>query len=360
VVVVVVAVVAVAVRLTASAAFAEAPAVPKIDWVGPLRTAQMDKMRCRICGNAEDNRDYQVREMMFGTRESFSYLECAKCGCLQIAVIPSDMSRYYPADYYSLRSFSPPAPRGSRPVREFLRRLRDRYAVLRRGLVGRILCALVPGPDKGLHMIGHVDLPARPRILDLGCGGGRLLLKLRAIGLKDLLGVDPYIERDIRYPNGLTIRKGSIEDTEGTWDLVMFHHALEHMPDQLAALRVAARLLSVCGTCLVRVPLASSFAWEHYRTNWVQLDAPRHLYLHSVASIELTARNAGLRMKRVIHDSSAFQFTGSELYARDIPLGPGESRLHFSRAQVAEFEKRSEELDRQGRGDQAAFYFEKE
>ena len=58
-------------------------------------------MNCRICGNAEDNRTFEVREMMFGTRETFTYFQCAKCGCLQMVEIPSDMSRYYPPEYYS-------------------------------------------------------------------------------------------------------------------------------------------------------------------------------------------------------------------------------------------------------------------
>jgi hypothetical protein len=38
---------------------------------------------------------------MYGTRETFSYLACADCGCLQISNIPADLARYYPSDYYS-------------------------------------------------------------------------------------------------------------------------------------------------------------------------------------------------------------------------------------------------------------------
>src|SRR5687768_11904787 len=59
------------------------------------------KSECRICGNAAGNRDFRVREMMFSTREEFGYFQCASCGCLQIASIPSDMSPHYPAGYYS-------------------------------------------------------------------------------------------------------------------------------------------------------------------------------------------------------------------------------------------------------------------
>jgi len=36
------------------------------------------------------------------------------------------------------------------------------------------------------------------------------------------------------------------------------------------------------GWCVIRIPTVSSFAWEHYREQWVQLDAPRHFFLHKV------------------------------------------------------------------------------
>jgi hypothetical protein len=58
-------------------------------------------MKCRICGNPVGNREYVAREMMFGLRDSFVYFQCAECRCLQIAEFPADMSRYYPASYYS-------------------------------------------------------------------------------------------------------------------------------------------------------------------------------------------------------------------------------------------------------------------
>ena len=46
-------------------------------------------MHCKICSNADGNRNNQVREMMFGYRE---YLERAKCECLQIVeILPADI-----------------------------------------------------------------------------------------------------------------------------------------------------------------------------------------------------------------------------------------------------------------------------
>lgn len=103
--------------------------------------------------------------------------------------------------------------------------------------------------------------------------------------------------------------------------------------------------------------MASSYAWERYRENWVQLDAPRHLFLHSPGSIELLSQSAGLTLSRIEYDSTEFQFTGSERYARGLRMSdPGWS---FSGSEIRLFQRQARELNAQGSGDQAAFYFTK-
>lgn len=61
------------------------------------------KYKCNVCGNEDNNSPYVIREMMFGLRHEFTYIQCAKCGCLQIARIPEDMDVYYPDSYYSFQ-----------------------------------------------------------------------------------------------------------------------------------------------------------------------------------------------------------------------------------------------------------------
>ena len=45
------------------------------------------------------------------------------------------------------------------------------------------------------------------RILDIGCGVGTLLIRLKEFGFSDLIGIDPFISADIIYPNGVKIWK---------------------------------------------------------------------------------------------------------------------------------------------------------
>ena len=49
---------------------------------------------CRICSNTKSNLYFDVREMMYGSREKFEYFQCSKCGCLQIENIPNDIAKH--------------------------------------------------------------------------------------------------------------------------------------------------------------------------------------------------------------------------------------------------------------------------
>jgi SAM-dependent methyltransferase len=308
------------------------------------------KRTCRVCLNAGDHPVYTAEEMMFGFRDRFDYFQCAACKCLQIAEIPSDMSKYYPANY---GSFIPKyRPWLNNPVDKALRRLKDRHTVSPRGVFGALISALFP--NKRLSCLAKVALDQDSRILDVGCGDGWRLYALREIGFRRVLGIDPFIKQNIRHENGVQVLKQSIHDVAGEWDLIMYHHSFEHVPDPDENLRAAARLLPPGGCCLIRIPTVSSYAWEHYREKWYQLDAPRHYLLHSLESMNLLAARAGFQVRDVDFDSTKDQFEASERYRRGIPLvaeGPV-----FARSQIRRWKREAGRLNRERRGDQAAFY----
>jgi hypothetical protein len=138
----------------------------------------------------------------------------------------------------------------------------------------------------------------------------------------------------------------------------MFHHSFEHVPDPINTLISVSRRLSKIGLCLIRIPTISSYAWRKYGTYWVQLDAPRHFYLHSI-------NKTNLKIDDIIWDSTSFQFWGSEQYLKNIPLRSGlsyadnQNKSIFSPNQIQEFEVKAKELNRNKCGDQAAFFISK-
>jgi len=294
--------------------------------------------------------------MMFGTRDEFDYLECAECGTVQIAKIP-DLASYYPQSYYS---FEAGEPTGG--LKQQLSRLATIAFYRSRRLpfssffftIGDLKARLIDR-SLGLTSVVHLDPPRDARILDVGWGSAELLRVLAELGFTSLTGIDKFLTKE-SIEGGIALRAAEISDVDGEFDLVMFHHSLEHVPNPIAALEDAYRLLAVGGTCLVRIPLLS-YAWEKYGVNWVGLDPPRHLVLMSESTTRNIAEEAGFEVAEVVYDSTSFQFSASEKYSLDIPL-VGSDEL-FPKRRLREWNKEAKRLNRLGRGDQAAFFLKK-
>ena len=160
----------------------------------------------------------------------------------------------------------------------------------------------------------------RGAVLDVGCGSvPNRLIALRALGPRRVLGIDLFIERDVVVA-GVPLRKARIEDIDDRFDLVWFHHSLEHVPDPRRALGAAARMLRPGGRVVVRTPVMGMALWQRYGTDWWELDAPRHLFVFSAAGLERIARDAGLELEEVTQETGAKEFIGSEQYRRDVAM----------------------------------------
>lgn len=271
--------------------------------------------------------------MMFGSREHFKYVQCSHCECLQIAEIPTNLAAYYPENYSAHKV----APRpGYTALGRWARRQYFRNALFGRGhkvakLIERFGKPVVPRLDwatpvpRVLSACNVKDFSAR--FLDVGCGSwSKWLQDLYEMGFRRLIGIDPYI-RGIKRFGPIQIRKASLRDIGGAYEVISFHHSLEHIPDQVETLLVARALLAPEGRLLVRIPTVSSRGWKEFGTDWVEMDAPRHLYLHSRSSIVLAARAAKLKLIESFDDTYEFEFAGSAQYRRGIPLNSPESFL---------------------------------
>lgn len=268
---------------------------------------------CRICGGARAL-SLRVREMMFGTREEFLYHQCAHCDCLQIDAIPEDIGRFYPADYYSYDLST------HNSIKRLRRGSRRRLILSAPSILSRSM-RLFSGSDALFHLYRHrLGVGLASRLLDVGSGSGAHVFELREAGVAQAFGVDPYVSGTIEREGFPVVYKAHLAELHGTYDFITFHHSLEHMPDQKLTLREAARLLSPGGRILIRIPTVSSEAYEQYGADWVGLDAPRHLYLHSHRSLGLLANSVNLVIKKLWCDSNAMQFMGSEQYRKNIPF----------------------------------------
>ncbi len=314
------------------------------------------KNTCRICGLTAAHSLWRMRYTR--TRkfnETFPYFQCASCGCLQIEEVPLNLSDYYQDDYYSLGQVSERKLR-DRPLRKYLR-MAGAVVGTSQGWYGRLARRFFSMPVHH-EWFSHAGVSFSSRILDAGCGSASHLVRIWKEGFRNVLGIDPFLEEDIRYSSGLVVKKAGLNDLSGdeSYDLIMMNHSLEHIPDQHQTLGDIARLLKPNGRVLIRVPVAS-FAWERYRENWVFIAAPEHIYLHTETSMKALAKAAGFEVEKVIYDSQGFQFWGSELCAMGIPLSEHKENMgRFTDAQIQEWEKEAKRLNREHKGDMACFY----
>ncbi|MCV7398945.1 class I SAM-dependent methyltransferase [Mycobacterium fragae] len=297
--------------------------------------------------------------MQFGTREPFEYFSCAACETLQIVnpLEGDELMRHYPPNYHAYNVSAQP-----RALRWLIAQ-HDRFKLhTGGGLVGALIAKPLPegivhavaGGD-AVRMLGQLALERDARILDVGCGGGALLDRLASVGFNNLSGADPFIAADGETPLGVPLMKRYLREVTGEFELIMFNHSLEHIPDPVATLKVAYEKLAAGAICLVRLPTTSSEAWTTYGTHWVQIDAPRHVVIPSRRGMAIAADRAGLRVEMTFDDSTLGQFIGSEAYRRDVALTEPKILRMFGPKRIWDWEKHAERLNRQGRGDQTGF-----
>lgn len=236
--------------------------------------------KCRLC-KAEGMFDsYLVREMMQDTKEEFEYFVCGECECLQIAEIPSDLGKYYGKDYYSF--------------------VQEEY------------------PD----MKYETPIKREDKILDVGCGSGVWLFRKALAGWGNLYGCDPFLERDMHYGDRVRIKKCSIHEIEGdaSYDEIRMGDVFEHMSDPLEALQSASRLLKPGAVLVMDIPVFPNIAFDMFGAHWFQIDAPRHLFLHSKKSLAYLEEQSGLKIINMEYNSDYSQIFRSFFYSMGVPF----------------------------------------
>jgi len=212
-----------------------------------------------------------------GEPVNFTVVRCLGCGLAYVNPRPTaaEIGRYYPDDYHTARGAG-----------GLVQRLEDAWRRRQFAEVTRWLAGL---------------RPRRGRLLDVGCGSGELLEALRADGWR-VSGVEPSARSAgiARAQRGLDVQAAAFDDAElvdGSFEVVVFAAALEHLHDPLAALTRARRLLAPDGlVAVMNLPRLDAPQARLFGGRWVGLDLPRHLYHFEPGTFAATARRAGLRV----------------------------------------------------------------
>ncbi|MEO5826048.1 MAG: class I SAM-dependent methyltransferase [Gemmatimonadales bacterium] len=148
--------------------------------------------------------------------------------------------------------------------------------IARDRMVLRTVAVLMPGDRRG-------------RVLDIGCGDGRLLDLLAdgadVVGIEsDAATISPLVPG--RYPIHLAPFAAPLP-IEGPFDIVLMLDVLEHLADPVAALRLARSLLAPGGSLVITVPALPALWTSHDDLN-------HHFRRYTRDSLDHELRDAGL------------------------------------------------------------------
>ena len=229
---------------------------------------------CRVCENANNNDTISVKQTGTNYLDEFDYIKCNKCNSLTIREVPKNLSSYY-EDYYSLKPF--PHIKYSRS-NSYLRRL----WLSRFHKIGKWFFPKTHPLDLlALQSVLFLGISSESKILDVGSGTGKFVYDLHNLGYTQAIGIDPFIKENLKYENGTKIYRRELSEISDQYELITFHHTLEHLPDLDVCLKLVKRILAPYGCCVIRIPNISSYSAIKFGRYWTGIHAPYHLILPS-------------------------------------------------------------------------------
>jgi len=210
---------------------------------------------CTFCSNTTSTPLYDVTDQF---NSKFNLQNCQNCGCIFISPLPTptQLKIAYSIDYYSNNKNKFNFP--------FIEEIIDKFRSIR----ARRLIRLI-GKQK--------------TVLDIGCGNGNFLNYLQKFGDAEIFGTELEGQSAQRAQNlsKLHLKIGKLEELDfqsDFFDFISLIHVFEHLETPNKTLSIIDKILKPTGYLLIVIPNIDSIQSRIFKSHWLHLDPPRHLF----------------------------------------------------------------------------------
>lgn len=237
-------------------------------------------MLCDLCGNGDSVLAFSGRDLLLDEDRQYDVRRCTECGLYRLDPQPDDavLKAAYPDSYW--------------------RRVGNYVGPTR--LAVRLLDRLRSSSLRNL-----IDNDAV--VLDVGCGDGSRLSGLAGSASWRLLGIEPNANEATKArARGIEVFDCLWEEAtvpEGSTDVILMHHVLEHLRSPRAGLKKSLLTLKPSGLLVIDLPNVGGLEASVWRQFWFGWELPRHLYAFSPTTIRRFLRDIGFDIESLNHQA---------------------------------------------------------
>lgn len=232
-------------------------------------SVRMVSTACPLCGADDAELLFEGEDHNFGFAGRFPVVRCRKCSLIYCNpfVSPADVGQFFDSGY---------AAHDVEPARAARRRGRDVW--------------------------DRVRPFGEARLLDLGCGGGAFLARMRATGWRGL-GVDP-VARAIESCRALGVEaiEGAIPGVDlgaRRFELITLRGSLPNLPKPRETFEVLRQHAAEGGRLVFNAFNVEGWLAQRCGRYWLGYDLPRQRCHYSRVTVERLLSETGWRVERV-------------------------------------------------------------
>jgi SAM-dependent methyltransferase len=249
---------------------------------------ELEDCPCAYCQTPGGTLVFSGRDRFHDIGGSFSVVRCTRCGLMRTNPRPTPRSigAFYPDAYGPYVETAKEATPG---LKTLLRRFSDP------------LDTAIPAVSKG-------------RLLEIGAASGSYLLQMQRLGWAVTgIELDAASAKRAAQRTGARVLQQDLAsvtfDEREPFDLICAWMVFEHLHDPVIGFRRCLEWLKPGGWLAFSVPDCGNWQFRTFKTNWMALDVPRHLYHFSPPVLEEIVRHCGyqpltIQWQRTLFDVS--------------------------------------------------------